>query len=223
MDLEGASKVLAEVTTALIALVGGVWAVVKYRRARADEAERRTDEYRANEESKNTQLEALNTRLDEILPAIKAVQYEVTANGGGSLRDTVMDIRNEHAIERVARRLVNNVASYEMLLRSGREAEVTFVSPAYVRLTGLTREETADGGWIRAVASEDRDRVSAAAATSMRHGIVLSTTYTVQNVLTGERALVEHMGTPVFNYAGVMVGWVAILQIHSFPEVRSNV
>jgi len=99
---------------------------------------------------------------------------------------------------------------------------VSFVSAAYVALTGLTKDDCEDMGWVRAVAPEDRDRVSMLAGHARRDGVVISTSYTAMNVLSGVRTLVDHTGTPVFNYAGVMVGWVVVLRPHSVARGRRD-
>lgn len=145
-------------------------------------------------------------------PVLADIQHELKANGGGSLRDVIVEIRNEHAIERTARRLISNLASYEVSVKDGHEDKVLFVSPAYVRMTGLTAEEAEDGGWIRSVAPEDRERVWSRAHQSITTGTVFSITYSLVNVLTGETTMVEHTGTPVFNYAGRIIGWVGVLR-----------
>jgi len=213
-DLDGTAKIITAVTAALVAFVAGVWKYYQYNRSRIAE-------YRENEDSKTDKLDHLATTVTSMGPLLADIQHELKANGGGSLRDVVMEIRNEHAIERTARRLVHNVASYEVILRNGREIEVSFASPAYVRLTGLTREETMDGGWIRAVAPEDRDRVAQLSSAARASKTVLSTTYIAQNVLTGDRAFVEHLSTPVMNYLGAVVGWVAIIHPRVTPMSKA--
>ncbi len=168
--------------------------------------------YHENEDAKNLKLDNLGTTLDSLTPKIADIQYELKANGGGSLRDIITQMRNESAVERTARRLMNNVASFETLIMNGQEHEVSFVSLAYVAMTGLTRDDSEDGGWVRGIAPEDRDRVSMLAHNSMTKGIVFSTVYTAQHVTTGTQTVVEHTGTPVFNYAGVVVGWIGIMR-----------
>jgi len=203
--VEATIKLGLAISSGLGALGTAVYKVFRY-------TQRRLEEYRTNEKGKSAKLDSLHTTVTEMGPLLRDIQYELKANGGGSLRDVIMEIRNEHAIERTARRVMSNIASFEVRIHEEGHSEVSFVSPQYVRLTGLTRDDAEDGGWIRAVALGDRERVMAMSEASWRNGTVMSTMYTLHNVLTGEETLVEHTGTPVFNYAGVSVGWVGVLR-----------
>lgn len=198
----------------LIALLVGVaslaatlWRVRKALRARLVE-------YRANAAAIAKSVATLTETVNAIGPLLADIQAELKANHGGSLRDVIVEIRNEHALERVARRMLSEHASFEVRwkLNDRSDSEVVFASPACVRLTGLSRDELDDLGWLRAVSPEERERVARIASIAQKHNSVLAATYTVQSVMTKERKHVEHTGVPVFNYAGAVVGCVHVLR-----------
>lgn len=198
-----AREFLGVVTAASAVVVSG-WKGVQFVRSKL--TARREAEARKMET-----LDALHRTVTHILPIVEDVQKELKANGGGSLRDAINEIRNEQALERAARRVMTNIASFEVRV-DGEGPTVLHVSPAYVHLTGLTRDDVEDDGWLRAVVPEDRERVSAAGARAYNEHKVFITTYTLQHVHTQERVLVEHTGTPVFNVVGDCVGWVGVLR-----------
>jgi PAS domain S-box-containing protein len=206
---------LLGVITAASAVVVSGWKGVQFTRTKL--AKRRE-----TEASKVATLNALHSTVTHMLPIIEDVQKELKANGGGSLRDAINEIRNEQALERAARRVMTNIASFEVRI-DNEEARVLHVSPAYVHLTGLTREDVEDDGWLRAVVPEDRDRVGASGSRAYAENKVFVTTYTVQHVHTHERTAVEHTGTPVFNAAGLCVGWVGVLRPQTGPRTMRDI
>lgn len=205
-SLDPAQKLVA-LLVGLVTLATALWRVRKALRARLVE-------YRANAAEMTKSVAALTETVNAMGPLLADIQAELKANHGGSLRDVIVEIRNETALERVARRMLSEHASFEMRWKAGdrSDSEVVFASPACVRLTGLSRDELDDLGWLRAVAPEDRERVSRIAAVAHKHNSVLAATYTAQSVITKERTHVEHTGVPVFNYAGVVVGCVHVLR-----------
>jgi PAS domain S-box-containing protein len=198
----------------LLALGRAVWAGVVHVRAG------RRQRQAANEAAQAQLRELSDTVTQQLLPAITGIQAQLVANGGGSLRDLITDLRNEHALERAARRVMTNVASFEVKV-TGDEAQVLHVSPAWVHLTGLTREDCEDDGWLRSVHEDDRDRVAAGASRAYREGKVFVTTYRTFNVHGGPAVRVEHTGTPVFNTAGHCVGWVAVVRPRDVDVIRA--
>jgi PAS domain S-box-containing protein len=167
--------------------------------------------WRRSRDERVQRIAYLTKAVDDILPIITDIQRELKTNSGSTLRDVVLEIRNEHAIERQARRVMSNLASFEYKLEKD-DTHVLHVSPQFVRLTGLTREDAEDDGWLRAVSEDDRDRVAHGFRRAMRESKVFVTTYTVVNIHTEANTRVEHTGTPVFNHAGDIVGWVGVLR-----------
>jgi PAS domain S-box-containing protein len=198
----------AKVVGLLVGLVGlGTAAVRVTRYVRG----RRQARQAATEAAQQQLRELAKTVTEQLLPAVASIQAQLQANGGGSLRDLLRDLRDEHALERAARRAMTNVASFEVKVVDG-ESSVLHVSPAWVHYTGLTREDCEDDGWARAVHEEDRDRVMRMARRAMEDGKVFVTTYRLRNVHTNAVQRVEHTGTPVYNMLGDCVGWVAVVR-----------
>ena len=178
-----------------------------YKKASTKHLERRKlDSERAEK------LDDLALTVERLVPMLRDIQKELQPNGGSSLRDTINEIRNEQAIEQQARRVMSMVASFEYKV-SATQSRVLHVSPEFVRITGLTREDADHDGWLRAVADEDRERVAQGATRAMREQRVHVTVYNVRHVYTAIRARVEHVGTPVFNAEAEMVGWVGVLRV----------
>jgi len=215
IDVDATVKLLLSLSAAAASVTAVLVKSYRY-------AAKRVEEYRGIEAQKVFKLDTVAHTVASIVPVLTDIQRELKANGGGSLRDIITEMRNDHAVERTARRLVHNIASFEVTIREGEEVKVSFVSAAYVALTGLTKDDCEDMGWVRAVAPEDRDRVSMLAGHARRDVVVIATSYTAMNVLSGVRTLVDHTGTPVFNYAGVMVGWVVVLRPHSVARGRRD-
>ena len=175
-------------------------------------AMRRQSKQRVQAEQEHAEmLAAMADAVARIEPKIEEVKHQFTMNGGSTIHAAIQEIRNDQAIERTARRAMSDTPSIEVSIRGG-EMRVLFVSPAYVRITGLTREDCEHDGWVRSVVADDRARVTAAAAAAYEALNVFSTTYVVEHRHTRERVLVEHTGAPVFNYRNDVVGWFAILR-----------
>lgn len=167
--------------------------------------------YRRRTRESTAMLTGLRDSVAELKPLMESVQYELKANGGGSLKDAIISMRNEQAVERVARRMMSNAAVLEVACRPDGSSVVLFASHAYIRLTGLTRDDCEHDGWVRAIHSADRDRVSKISRIAHDEGVVISTTYRIVHIHTGAVARVEHTGTPVLNYKSEVVGWVYVL------------
>lgn len=153
------------------------------------------------------------TTINTLMTQVEEIHRELQPNGGGTLRDAIVSIRNNQARERASRRLLIDTANMEVVVDpTTGDAEISYVSPAYVRLTGLSRDEANNWGWTRALAVEDRERVTELARQSFADEAVMMTTYTLVNVHNGTRTAVHHMGTPIFNHAREVIGWAAVMK-----------
>lgn len=203
MSAEDAFKATAALFGAVTALLGTMKTIAIVQQARRERL--------AREAERLSRLDTIVEQVARFGVVLADINHELKANGGGSLRDVITEIRNEHALERAARRVIANAASYEIRVDPRSEhAETVHVSPQFVQLTGLTRDDCDDGGWVRAVSAGDRDRVQRLAEKAARDGTVLATTYEIRNVHSGAQTEVEHVATPVLNYAGSVVGWVGV-------------
>ncbi len=126
------------------------------------------------------------------------------------LQEAVLEMSANLAVDRVARRTAVATAMFETLMTEDNQ-RVLYTSPGFTRLTGLSREDCENEGWIRCVHSTDRDRVARLARRAFEDETVMSTIYTVQNVQTGKKTLVEHTSAPALNAGMSVVGWVGHL------------
>ena len=150
-------------------------------------------------------------------PALAGVQKEVMANGGASLKDVVTSMRDEIIVERTARRVLSTHANYEVSTHPTTSVvQVQYVSPEFVVLTGLSRDECDRDGWVRFVTSEDRERVQRLAFDAQKHGHVFSIDYIGENVQTGKRVPITQVGTPIISPIGTVIGWIGVMR----PKAR---
>ena len=158
-------------------------------------------------------LTATSEAIARMEPALAKVQQEVTANGGASLKDVVTSMRDEIIVERTARRVLSTHANYEtsidpLTLR----VQTQYVSPEFVALTGLSRDECDRDGWVRFVVADDRERVRRLAAEAQTHGHVLSIDYIGENVQTNRRVPITQVGTPIISPSGAVIGWIGVIR-----------
>lgn len=158
-------------------------------------------------------LTATSEAIARMEPALAGVQKEVTANGGASLKDVVTSMRDEIIVERTARRVLSTHANYELTIHPTTGViQVQYVSPEFVVLTGLSRDECDRDGWARYVISEDRERVQRLAFDAQKNGHVFSIDYTGENVQTGKRILINQVGTPIISPTGAVIGWIGVMR-----------
>ncbi len=161
---------------------------------------------------RDARSQAILTRLDTLAEGVGQIAHEVRDNGGSSLKDVVREIRSSLALEVSARRVTETRAIWERRVQHDGTIVPVYVSPEWTHLTGLTREDTENGGWMRAIASADRERIVANAMEAWDDGRMFQAEYDVVNVLTGVRTAVRHRSTPVLDARGRIVGWVGHLQ-----------
>lgn len=160
--------------------------------------------------------------IDAMGKTVDSIRRQVYTNGGSTIVDKIDSLHREVALSKAAQRQVSNVASFEVEGTKGHE-RVSYVSHAFTRLTGLSREDCERVGWIRAVHDADKDRVGMIAAESFEDGTVMQTRYRVQNVYTDETTLVEHTGTPVYDSKQeTVLGWVGVLLPVRDPDTDSH-
>lgn len=160
-----------------------------------------------------TLLTATSEAIARMEPALAGVQKEVTANGGASLKDVVTSMRHEIIVERTARRVLSTYANYEVSIHpTTAHVQVQYVSPEFVVLTGLSRDECDRDGWARFVIAEDRERVQRLAYDAQAHGHVFSIDYIGENVQTGRRVSITQVGTPIISPTGTVIGWIGVMR-----------
>ncbi len=147
--------------------------------------------------------------VGELAKDVADIKHEVRFNGGNSLKDEVSALRREFSVSEAARRMGQGLATWEgMALRDGTIIPV-HISPEWLRLTGMARDDTANGGWLRALSDDDRARVSEIVADAEAHHKVFAVEYELRNVHPPyERSRVRHTGIPVLNQRRAIDGWV---------------
>ena len=152
----------------------------------------------------------IDATLADLVANLAIVKSEVTANGGGSLKDAVNAQRVALGTEIAARRLNEKAAMWEGVVRPDGTTEPTYASPGWIRLTGLTHADTANGGWARCILPADRERVLREGHAANDESRRFEAEYTIRNVLTGVCTPVNHVGMPVFDAQGRLRSWIGM-------------
>lgn len=127
-------------------------------------------------------LEKLEAQ-DKILAAIKSQVYP---NGGGSIADK-LDLTLRLAQKADRRSLVLTERAQIAVYECDSEGSCVFVNSILARLFGMERSEMLGRGWLKAVDSEDKNRVHQSFLDAIRNKIPYSSSYTIINQKTGER------------------------------------
>lgn len=160
----------------------------------------------------------------ELVPIVEKIRAEVTPNGGGSMKDSVVRIERtaNHALKQLGE-LANHVHAHGHRLRvSFRQSELAifetdaegrfvWVSDEYVRICGRPREDVLGANWINSVCPDDRDGVWAEWESASRHARDFDMTYTLWKVdgsqldVRGHAECIRSPGGKVMGYLGTVV------------------
>jgi len=100
------------------------------------------------------------------------------------------------------------------LFRAGPEGEAIFLSPGFLSVTGLTRDQALGFGWIEAVHPQDRDRLMAGWQEALASGVIFQAEFRFR-VATGEYRWYRARVVPERDEAGAIGGWVgAAVDLH---------
>lgn len=100
------------------------------------------------------------------------------------------------------------------LFRTGPDGDVTFMSPSFMSVTGMHRDQVRGFGWADVVHHLDRDRLMAAWQEALRVKVIFQAEFRVR-VATGEYRWYRTRVVPDRNEDGVVTGWVgAIVDLH---------
>lgn len=105
--------------------------------------------------SRGRKIDAILCQLDEKLDKISS---EVHHNGGGSLKDIVVEMKEHNMkIDAFLRAQLN---IYDVaIVRTDKEGNLYAINRQYQRLTGLSLEEVQGDGWVYAIHPDDREKV----------------------------------------------------------------
>ncbi len=197
----------------------------------AAEETRKTDALLLLEQTKQRDLEAAQIQRDQIASDVKSllgtvetmsrevkrIAYEVQDNSGGSLKDFVRRTAAVVTVGMAVRREAVNVATWEGIVLADGSVEPAEVSDAWVRLTGMSIEQTVGNGWLRAVAPADRHRALAAAREAHANGTEMDIEYELVNTVSNATCRVRHHAKPVCDEHDRHVGWYATLTVINPP------
>jgi PAS domain S-box-containing protein len=110
------------------------------------------------------------------------------------------------------------------LFRAGPDGDAIFLSPGFLSMTGLTREQALGFGWVEAVHPDDRDRLMAAWQEATASHVVFQAEFRFQ-VAGGEPRWYRARVAPDLDDRGVVVGWVGaavdLHELHLALEARA--
>lgn len=118
---------------------------------------------------------------------------ELMPNGGKSLNDAVR--RTEAKLDAGLRfsATLQDIPTWE----ADAAGKCVWASPALCQLFGLSQSDMLHSGWLDAIATqEEREKISREWATSLKHQIPFSATFTILNRSTGECYVVESRSWP---------------------------
>lgn len=171
-------------------------------------------------------VETLTDTLQKIDAKVDRLGKEIIINGGtttigtvtlemrdrvAALNDIVATLDSQLRLETAARQIGEDKAVWEDHLGIDGTIVPFKVSDTWKLLTGLDRDQTQDGEWLRCVAAEDVQRVQAIVAQASRAQQMVEVEYVCVNVITKTRCRVRHTARPVWDSKGKLIGWVGLL------------
>ena len=100
------------------------------------------------------------------------------------------------------------------LFRAGPEGDATFLSPGFLSMTGLSREQALGFGWIESVHPDDRDRLMEAWQEALHSQVIFQAEFRFR-VAAGEHRWYRARVVPDRDEAGTVCGWVgAAVDLH---------
>jgi PAS domain S-box-containing protein len=100
------------------------------------------------------------------------------------------------------------------LFRAGPDGDATFLSPGFLSMTGLRREQALGFGWVEAVHPDDRDRLMQSWQQALRSQDIFQAEFRFR-VATGEYRWYRARVVPDRDEHGTVMGWVgAAVDLH---------
>lgn len=144
-------------------------------------------------------------RLDRFEKRFDKIEYEMSPNGGGSIKDKInviyelsvlADARVKHMIS------MTDQPMYECRVSDGFTINV---NEALCNLFGMTEPHMLGNGWLEAIVQEERAMVWTEYQRAIKEHTPYSWTYTVENQKTGKRIRVKTKLTVLRNSKGAPV------------------
>jgi PAS domain S-box-containing protein len=145
------------------------------------------------------------TRLQE---ALASVEQQV-ADRTHALSKAMADLKfSEQQF-----RLITDLSPVH-LFRAGPDGEAIFLSPGFLSMTGLTREQALGFGWTEAVHPDDRGRLMEGWHDALRHGVIFQAEFRFRTA-TGDYRWYRARVVPDRDDSGATTGWVgASVDLH---------
>lgn len=100
------------------------------------------------------------------------------------------------------------------LFRAGPDGEAIFLSPGFLSMTGLSRDQALGFGWVETVHPQDRDRLMVGWQEALRSQVIFQAEFRFR-VATGEYRWYRARVVPNRDESGGIVGWVgAAVDLH---------
>src|SRR5687767_6201403 len=100
------------------------------------------------------------------------------------------------------------------LFRAGPDGDATYLSPGFLSMTGLRREQAMGFGWIDAVHPDDRERLMLSWQEALHSQVIFQAEFRFR-VATGEFRWYRTRVVPDRDDAGNVIGWVgAAIDLH---------
>ena len=158
---------------------------------------------------------AQEIKLDKVI-------HETTINGGTKtlatevvkMRDNVSRVRDELytldsrlRMETAMRRIADDDATWEGHFGADGVMTPVKVSEQWTAITGMTKDDTQDGGFQRCIAPEDLVRVRSEFDYCRAHEQIIDVLYTCVHLTTKKPTPIRHIAWPVWDRHGKMIGW----------------
>ncbi|MGH9219826.1 MAG: PAS domain-containing protein, partial [Vicinamibacterales bacterium] len=145
------------------------------------------------------------TRLQETLASVEQQVSDRT--------DALSKAMAELKLSEKQFRLITDLSPVH-LFRAGPDGDATYLSPGFLAMTGLRREQAMGFGWIDAVHPEDRERLMSSWQEALHSQVIFQAEFRFR-VATGEFRWYRTRLVPDRDDAGNVIGWVgAAIDLH---------
>lgn len=108
--------------------------------------------------SQKEKKEQFNRIVNDLHSDLKSVKYELTYNGGGSIKDAIHRIEGKLIDLSESQKLTLNIQNVPYWL-SDNKGECTYASPALCKIMGRSEDEIKGNSWATWLIQEDKERI----------------------------------------------------------------
>jgi len=128
--------------------------------------------------------------LKPLWKAIMAMYYELTNNGGGSLKDITFKMSNDVGIIMSVQSAMIKLSETPMF-RCDQLGRCTMINKAWTELSGMQPAEADGWGWLNAIHHSHRERVKSDFINAVTANSEFNSHYRFVDKVTGENFMVE--------------------------------